>query len=145
MGLEPYQIARELMAGSLLIINVYWFIAFARETKLSWSWIMRDRAALAALSLAIYFFGAIIARGWDYAIFFLSNLSVTHDYPTADWLLWLARESWPVVIFSGGVMICGGLVMVRAFMRRDQWPGWSSGVAVVSILVPILIYMLVHR
>lgn len=149
MQLEPYQIVRELIAGSLLLLNVYLFWSFASNVGslkrlLSWKVWRSDPAAQGAIALATYFLGALILRGFDWLLFFLTNLNTRYDYPKAEYMLWLVRNSWVLTVLAGAVVIVGGLYCVRVFNPRSR-ANWMLGtVAILSIFLPFVLHLWVY-
>lgn len=145
MYLEPYQVVRELIAGSLVLINIYLFFSFAGRVKV-WrrgQW-YKDPAAQAALVLALYFFGALVLRMWDYLLIKLTNLNLQFHYPTAEYLLWMVQNSWWITVAFGAMLIVGGLGSVWVFNSSQRRLGRLIAVALLSIIIPFLLHIAFH-
>lgn len=148
MTLEPFQIVRELIAGSLFFLNIYLVYAFTLRAgiceRLSWAKWKNDVTVQAATMLALYFLGAMVLRGWEWSLALLTNLNIQFDYPKADYLLWLVRNSWPVTILAGAVTIVGGLGIVYAFTPDKHVRGALILVCLFSVLLPFAIFLAMH-
>jgi hypothetical protein len=148
MPLEPYQIVRELLAGSLFFLNVYLFWSFAANVSAfkalrSWKCWRNDPAAQGAVALATYFFGALILRGWDWCLYVLNNLNIDFHYSSAGFFVWMIKNSWGVTIVAGAIVMLGGLCCVRVFNPQSRANWMLAVVAVFSTLMPFGLHFLI--
>lgn len=148
MILEPYQIVRELVAGSLFFMNIYLVYAFFFSSgsyrRVSWSSWRDDPASWGATFLATYFLGAMALRGWEWALALLTNLNTQFDYPKAEYMLWMVRNSWALTIVAGGVAVAGGLGVVYVFAPRQRVRNLLICVFLTSVFLPFAIYLILH-
>ena len=140
--LESYQIVRELIAGSLLIVNIYLSVYFASQVH--WRDIHRDETSKAAVALSTYFGGALVLRGMDWALAKLTNLNIEFDYPAAERLLWIVRSSWWVMLLGGAVAMLGAFCCIRVFGLQKRATGRLALVATGALLIPLLIFIVFH-
>lgn len=153
MGLEPYQIVRELVAGSLGLVNLYIFFSFAmRPFRFKNIW--DDPGTQGTIVLMLYFFGVTVSRLWDWLVFGLTNLSIQFDWPKAEWLLWVARGTWVIVALSGALALWGGLLCAVVFNPNSVHKSLMAKikearvrlivVSVMSIVVPLAVFLMHH-
>lgn len=141
---EVYQIVREIVSGTVLILVLYLFWSFISVLHLS-DWKRRNQSSWvrAAIALSTAFLGLVILRAWDYALALGTNLNIRYDWPPAELLLAITKKSWVALLIGGAVFMVGGLCCVRVFSPKKR-AGVFKVVAAVAILLPLAIHLYFH-
>ena len=161
VNLERYQIASEIVYGALFFMNCYLVYLFTwqawkraeRGGDTFYRWRSR-REFYGATALALYFAGATGMRCWEWAQVMATNLNTQYDWPPAEVMLWLVRNSWALMVLLGLVMMAGGVSIATVFAPEEDVDGSRrirgyrvhslSIVCLLSVVVPLSIFLILH-